>query len=48
MAGELSGVGVRAQCTEMVVIEDRLDRLFKICGSEKNQYSENCTKSLKM
>ena len=47
MAGKLSEVGVRARCTEMVVIEDRLDRLFKICGSEKDWSSENCAKSLK-
>ena len=48
MAGKLSGVGVHAQCTGMVVKEVQLNGLFKICGSEKNRSSENCAKSLKM
>ena len=47
MAGELSGVGVRARCTGMVVKEVWLNGLFTIFGSEKNWSSENCVKSLK-
>ena len=47
MAGELSGVGVCARCTGMVMKEVRLNGLFNICGSEKNWSSENCVKSLK-
>ena len=47
MAGKLSGVGVRAWCTGMVMKEVQLNGLFKICGSEKNWSSENCMKSLK-
>ena len=46
MAGELSDVDVRARCTGMVIIEDWLDRLFKICGLEKDRYSENGKKGL--
>ena len=47
MAGKLSDVDVRAQCTGMDVIENWLHRLFKICGLEKDWYSGNCMKSLK-
>ena len=40
MAGKLSDVDVHARCTGMVIIEDRLDRLIKICSLEKDWYSE--------